>query len=297
MENNKENILIPLDFTEKSQNVIDQAIILAKLVHAEITLLHIIQERNFNLFNTLFNNESDFEKMKANYEEKCRDLLQEKADYIQKTHHIHVQTMLAKGKIYEKVLEISEQISAKFIIVGNNSVETEPDSTQLGANTSKIIRGSQVPVITVNNEIFSKLENIVLPLDLTKVTRQKGSKAIELAKMTGATIRIVSALLTDDQEVISRLKAIMNQVYQVMTDKGVKCTSEFVYGDKDKDTVAGLLVKYAHEINADMMMIMTQQEMNWLKFFMGSTAMEIVYKSKMPIMSIIPRELEILNYR
>ncbi|MEI8203424.1 MAG: universal stress protein [Bacteroidota bacterium] len=297
MESNKENILVPIDFTEKSTISIDQAVVLAKLIRAEITLLHIMQERNIKFLNSLFSEESEFEKMKLNYEDKCHKMMLKLAEEIQQKHHIKVFTMLAKGKVYEKVLEVSEQIFAKFIVVANNGEELDSENTNLGANTSKIIRGAQTPVITVNNKIFEKIENIVLPLDLTKQTRQKGSKAIELAKMTGATIRIVSAILTDDKEIYNRLKALMNQVYQVMVDKGVKCTQEFLCGDKDKDTVASIVVQYAHDINADMIMIMTQQEMNWLKFFLGSTAMEIIYKSEMPIMSITPRELELLHYR
>ena len=162
MESNKENILIPIDFTEKSNIAIEQSVILAKLIHADITLLHILQDRNMNLFNSFFSNEVDFENMKLNYEEKCRQLLLKIAEDISQKHKIKVLTMVAKGKVYEKILEISEQISAKFIVVANNGEQLDSENTNLGANTSKIIRGAQTPVITVNKKSFQKLENITI---------------------------------------------------------------------------------------------------------------------------------------
>ena len=61
--------------------------------------------------------------------------------------------------------------------------------------------------------------------------------------------------------------------------------------------VAGLLMKYAVDNDGDVIMIMTQQEKALLQFFLGSTAMDIVYNSSIPVLSSVPKEINKVNYR
>ena len=54
MERHINNILVPIDFSEKSISALEQSFILAKLIDLEISLLHVIQDSGLNFFSSLF---------------------------------------------------------------------------------------------------------------------------------------------------------------------------------------------------------------------------------------------------
>jgi nucleotide-binding universal stress UspA family protein len=56
------------------------------------------------------------------------------------------------------------------------------------------------------------------------------------------------------------------------------------------DHVAEELVKYAKQVKADLIMIMTQEEMNWTKRFIGSAAQEVINSTDIPVLTIRPKE-------
>jgi nucleotide-binding universal stress UspA family protein len=49
------------------------------------------------------------------------------------------------------------------------------------------------------------------------------------------------------------------------------------------------LLEFAHRVEADLIMIMTQQETEVIKYFVGSLAKEIIHNSDIPVMSIVPK--------
>ncbi|MFP4019247.1 MAG: universal stress protein, partial [Bacteroidales bacterium] len=49
-----------------------------------------------------------------------------------------------------------------------------------------------------------------------------------------------------------------------------------------KSSISKIINNFAVEVKADMIMLMTQQEMNIHKYFIGSTAQEIINESDMP---------------
>ncbi len=85
---------------------------------------------------------------------------------------------------------------------------------RVGANTSRVIRSASCPVITINSKhLYHGCRNILLPLDLTKETRQKVTIGIEIARIYGAGIKVVSALWSkNDPAIIGRLKQQGQQV-------------------------------------------------------------------------------------
>jgi nucleotide-binding universal stress UspA family protein len=127
----------------------------------------------------------------------------------------------------------------------------------------------------------------VLPLDLTKETREKINKSIEIAKLFGSTIHLVTVLTTDDEFIVKKLQRQMKQVHDHIAENEVSCTSEFL----NNDNVAQSVVDYAKKINADLLMIMTQEETNWTDImFISSSAQVVINNSEIPVLSIRPKE-------
>ena len=136
---------------------------------------------------------------------------------------------------------------------------------------------------------------IVLPLDLQKETREKVTTAIQYARFWDAEIRVFSVLLTNDEFVKGKLIRNLEQVEQFIKDKGVKCQAELVYFSND--SLSKAVLDYSEKVNADLIMIMTQQESDFTRYFLGSTARSIINESDIPVMGVRPvKKLDTTSY-
>jgi len=297
MNNNFNNILVPTDFTDKSIIAIEQAVYLAKPAKLEITLLHVREDtKKSTLFS--FIPQEETEKIREDYINKTREKVERLAEESSQKYGVKFNPMMAKGKGYEKIIEVADLINPAFIVMPINSGKHENDKNYFGANTSKVIRNSKHPVLTLKSEkIVKEIKKIILPLDLQKETRQKVTKAIELAKTYGATIKVVSALLTDNEEIVNRIKMQLEQVDHFIEKNQVPHTAEIVYDVCNTNSLADLILKYAKDMKGDLMVMMTQEEYFWVKSFIGKTATRLIHQSVIPVMSINPIEIDITHFK
>jgi nucleotide-binding universal stress UspA family protein len=281
-------ILIPIDFEKHSLISLEQSYNLANLMMAEIVLLYVHEQAG--LFAGIFSHEQN-DEIFTKIDERLADLAGRAAI----TLGLTVTYRLEKGRIYSKIIDVAKEINAQYIIMGTHSTaEDETEERRVGANTSRVIRSAVCPVITMNaRHIYHGCRNILLPLDLTKETRQKVSIAIELAKFYGAGIKVVSALWSkNDPTIVNKLYQQGNQVTDFIATAGIECTFEIVESIGGEKTLVPSVLNYASEQgDIDLVIILTQQEIGIVEYFVGSHAQEFIRLSDIPVMSIIPKEL------
>jgi nucleotide-binding universal stress UspA family protein len=281
MSHSQGQIVIPVDFGDQAMIAISQSYNLARLTNSEITLLYVIDDDFLKPF-------QDIVSAKNNYEQHLKDdinlKLQALADKVHQESGVKVNTLMRTGKIYEEIVEASKDIKAQLIIMGTAGAVGFKKRI-LGSNASRVVRESECPVITIKGKDHRfGIKHILLPLDLTKETKEKVDKAVELATMFGSVIHIVTIVESDDEFIMNRLTRQMNQVEDFIAAASIKCTSEFVSG---KDVVDEIL-QAGKRVEADLIMIMTQQEVGFTDLFISSAAQEIINNSDIPVLSIRP---------
>lgn len=282
MIQNTNKILVPVDFSEQSLIALDQSYNLAKEYNAEITLLYVIEDNS--LLAKLFSVEQH-ETLRSDIQKKLDEL----ATDVEQKRQLKVNTLVGRGVVYEKIAEVAELINATMIIMGTNG-EQGFKRRFIGSNALRVTRESTIPVITIRGKHHRNgCKNIVLPLDLTKETREKVSKAVELSRLfDGATVRVVSILFTTDEFLVNRLTRQLGQVKAFLEKEEVTCTTEIVNAVKEKGNLAEHVIEYAKQVDGDLIMIMTQQEVDFTELFIGSAAQEIINQSPIPVFSIRP---------
>lgn len=283
-KNDKEEILVPIDFTEQSLIALGQSYNLAKEYNAELVLLHVIDDSH--LMPSFVTSKQQTE-MKKNIQKKLDAL----AADIEKKRDVKVDTMIAKGKPYEKIIEVANMLGAIMIIMGHNS-RKKLSVRFIGSNALRVVREADCPVITIKGKHHREgCKNIVLPLDLTKETKDKVRQAITVAKLGiyQAAIRVVSVLQSSDEFIVNRLTRQLEQVKSYIQQQGIECTAEIIKTVRGEDSPAQCIIDYARKVEGDLLIIMTQQEANFTRMFIGSTAQEVVNTSDIPVMSIIPK--------
>ena len=283
MASPKNHILVPVDFSEQSLIALAQSYNLARLTKAEITLIYVIDDDESSPLSFFLKSKKQNKKA---LEKNINDKLHEVAkDAFQKSS-VKINTVISYGKIYEEINAAAKKIKCSFIIMGTNGSK-QGIKRFIGSNALRVIREAPCPVITIKGKKHRfGCQLILLPLDLTKETRQKVNKAIELANYFGSAIKVVSVVTTDDEFIVNKLKRQLSQVKNYIDEREVICTAELIKGDD----VPEELIKYAKQVNADLIMIMTQEEMNWTKRFIGSAAQEMINGTDIPVLTIRPTE-------
>lgn len=281
------NILVPYDFNKQSELALEQAMNLAKHLKSKIVLL-CVSEQGF--LPSLFGDDRDDE-----IAEKINDHLDTIATRMSLRSGIDIEASFQKGRVYSTIIKVAEEIKAKFIVMGIRSAESnEPGKKKMiGANTSRVIRSAGCPVITISGTSHHEgCRSILLPMDLTKVTKQKVGWAIDMAKIYGAKIRAVSALWSiNDPEIINKLNIQMEQVKQTILAAGVECEAEIIESPRGERTHVPAILDYARSKgDVDLIVIMTQQEYSIVEFFVGSHAQEFLRISEIPVVSVVPSE-------
>ena len=277
-------ILVPIGFSDQSMIALGQAFNLAKIKKSEVVLLSVIEEPN--VIESLFLDDKTHE-----LQQKVNEKLKEVGESYSEKYGVHVETMVAKGRVYEKIIDVAEMVNANLIVMGTNGTPEGVMKKVIGSNAERVVRLAHCPVITIKGRKHKNgCENIILPLDLEKQTKEKVTTAIEYARYWSATIRIVSVLLIDKQEIKERLLRNLNQVEKFISNAGLDCTAELVENVKDKG-LAKAILEYEKKYESDLILIMTRQE-DVFSNKLGTAARKIIYNSEIPVMSIKPHERE-----
>jgi len=281
-------ILIPIDFSNQSMYALNQACSLAQTKNSKVYILSVIEEQN-KISSLFLDDQTDI------LQNKVKSKLNQICEEIQSKYKIDIEVMVSKGKVYNQIIDVSKMISTDLIVMGTTGSPKEGFKRFIGSNAERVVRLAQCPVITIKGQnLRNGCQNIILPLDLEKETREKITYAIEYARYWDATIRLVSVLLDDNQHNKNVLIKNINQAERFIKDAGVSCSAELVSGDK-KVTLGDFVFNYAKENDGDLIMIMTKKEELSLSQNISVTARYIINNSEIPVMSIRPKKQNYAN--
>ncbi|MBR77669.1 MAG: hypothetical protein CMD36_07150 [Flavobacteriales bacterium] len=281
-------ILIPIDFSNQSMYALNQACSLAQTKNSKVYILSVIEEQN-KISSLFLDDQTDI------LQNKVKSKLNQICEEIQSKYKIDIEVMVSKGKVYNQIIDVSKMISTDLIVMGTTGSPKEGFKRFIGSNAERVVRLAQCPVITIKGQnLRNGCQNIILPLDLEKETREKITYAIEYARYWDATIRLVSVLLDDNQQNKNVLIKNINQAERFIKDAGVSCSAELVSGDK-KVTLGDFVFNYAKENDGDLIMIMTKKEELSLSQNISVTARYIINNSEIPVMSIRPKKQNYAN--
>lgn len=282
MEN---TILVPLDFTEQSMIALDQACRIALTSHSSLTILNVIKTSS-GFWHVI----SDQEK--KDYQKKTEIKLKEIALEIGEKSKIEVGIIIRNGAVNEEIIRVANYLKPILIVMGT-SPGVHISRKIIGSKTLHTIKSAKFPVISVKGKLHSSVcENILLPIDATKHTTLKIQLAVDIARMFNSKITLLTAIEQSKKERINLVKEKLKSVKHTIEAEGIKCVSDFIMTENDRSSMAISILGYAHKVNADLIVIMTQQEAGVSDFFLGSLAKNIIFTSDIPVLSATPHGIK-----
>ena len=279
MENENNNVvLVAYDFTKIGDIAIENAARMAKLLGYKICLLHVINSSS----------KKNLKKSKqplASINEKLKTL----SSSLIKEYGIEVDFIAREGSIFTTIAEESNKIGANFLVFGTHG--KKGIQFLLGSFAIKLVKSCPVPVFVVQKPAKeSTFKDIVFPLDLQPGSKQKVKWAISLHKQFKCKFHLFIDSYPDEY-IQNRIRADLNQVKKILEKHNISYTETH---SPSRNKFALNIIKFAHGMKADMIMVSTDPDkITWSLF--GSMDERIIYnQQKIPVMCINAQDLRVI---
>lgn len=276
-------IVVAIDFSKNSIQALEYSIIIANTIGADIMMVWVDKPETEE---SIYDNTGHEHRHEA--KSRIEDLQRKYAKTLKKGT---LSYKLRKGKIYKEIANQAKYNDADLIITGSHGVSGF-ESFMIGSNASKIVTYAPCPVITIRETfpLQNSIKKIILPIDNSSATRQKVPVAMEMAKDFNAVIHILELQSSSLKSIRRIVSNYTEQVEKFLKENKVK----YVVKTVDCDNITSATIKYAEDISADMICIMTEQEQETSNIWLGPFAMQMVNNSPIPVISIHPKILETL---
>jgi len=282
------NILVPLDFSDTSEIALTEAIKLAGLFKANVFLIHVVEYLNeFNgYFYSVVPEIQTSIPLLLEFEQTVEKKMEETKERIQKKYGIKVEVTVTSGQVHSEIIRFSEKEKVDLIIMGTHGVSGYKELF-MGSNAQRVVTLSDVPVLTIQNEINKTgFKNILIPIDNSLHSREKVNMALLIADIFGSTIHIIGLPDSEEELDLNKITIKLESVEKIISSDKLPYKTTIVHGKN----LAMDAIKYADENNCDLIVINTGHESKLTGIFLGAFAQQIVNHSKIPVLSIKHKE-------
>jgi nucleotide-binding universal stress UspA family protein len=260
-------VLVPTDFTPVADVALEHAIKTAEVIGGRVILLHVIS--------------------KAKEVEEARMQLQSaviKAAEMNPT--IKVEPVVRVGNIFEDIGDAASELEAELIFMGTHGAKGWQKIT--GSHALKVIMNSETPFIVVQSKGIkgSGYDDIVVPLDLHKDTKQKLHQVANIAKVFNSRVHLIVPH-ESDEFFRNQLERNIHFAKQFLSEREIACTTKVA----ENGAFDAAVIAHARETESDLITIMNHAGETILGL-VGSNQSEqyiLTNEQEIPVMILNPK--------
>jgi len=269
MEKDNKLIIILWDFSKVAENALLHGIKIAKMVHNDLRLLHIVNKGI---------NQTEKDKIKQKLDKVSKQ--------IQSKHSINISSVILEGTIFSTISKYATDEKANMVILGTHGLKGMQKFT--GSWALKVIVGSEVPFIVVRDKPYhqEKIRNIVFPIDFRSENKEKVSMAIYMGKYFDSKVHILKEPVTD-KALTRKINTNLNFAIKYLIQNNIEYE---IHTLEKKGNFAKETLKFAEKNSSDLILIMTTKNINISDYMLGASEQYIIANSsKIPVMCLNPR--------
>lgn len=263
---NKKTFIVPHDFTPVADIALAHAIATAKPLAAKVYVLHVVSK----------------EKSIKEAEVKLHEILAAiDAEGVELIPYVRL------GSIFEEIGDFAAELHAELIFMGTHGAHGWQHVT--GSHALKVITSSSVPFIIVQDKGVKETgyDDIVVPMDLNKETKQKLAIVANLATYFKSRVHVITPDETDEF-LRHQVQANIQFANKFFKERGIEVTTTLAPSSGfDKE-----VVKHAVNIDADLIAIMNLNRSNFLGSITANYEQYIITNdAKIPALVVNPIDL------
>lgn len=269
MSTKQRTVLIPWDFSEKSEFAYAHAVNISKITGTTITLINVVKS----------------DKEISDIHER----LKLEAERMKATFSVLPETVVIVGSIFKSISKYSNQGGIEMVVMGTHGIVGMQKF--IGSRALKVIRGSRVPFFVVQDMPHGeRIDNIVFPIDFKHENKEKIKWAHYLCNLYKSKIHIVHPIVSDSlfkRRILSNI--VFAKKYFDNTDINWEIKAIGTKIDFAKD-----VINYSERVKANLILIMTSKTLTFADYVMGPSEQYIIANSaKIPVMVVNPRPKEL----
>lgn len=272
-------ILIPIDFSDFSENALEVAANLAKKFEADLVVLHML-----GLSEAIFTKDEAQEFMEAQYYLK---LAKKRFDaFLDKPYlkGVKINETVQNYKNFNEINNIVKEQDIDFVVMGSHGTSGMSELF-VGSNTEKVVRTCDVPVLVVKKKRKDyKFEHAIFASDFEVENVSAYHKATEFFNKLGAHIHLV--YVNRPNQYFKSSKEIKKQIdlFMSVANHSDQMSSQTVKILNDYSIEEGIY-NYAKNINASILALPTHGRKGLAHFFKGSVGEDIANHANLPVIT------------
>ena len=260
-------ILVPIDFSEVTENALKYAIDTAKIIGTGITLLHLVET----------------ESEKVVVEDKLNQLI-----YKYEGTGVNFRPLAKVGDFLTEIGITAEEEGCGVIFMGTHGMKGL--QKVFGSRALKVITNSTIPFIITQDKIRQddRIDDLVVPIDMGKEDKQILTSVIRSAHIFKAKVHLFVNKRKDEfhENSVARNLSFSKKYLE---DHDVNFTVSHTNG---MDSFEKELIRFSQDLGADMIAIVNHHE-GALAGLLGSNFDQnvITNEAKIPVMIVNSKDL------
>jgi len=276
-------ILVPTDFSKPAQWAFETAINIAKIMKGELLLLHVVEEPSEQSFNVeaQVDDEDGWEnkiftlklikRTKAQLDELVAGAV---------ANGVPVKTALRVGNPFHGIRTMITERRAHLIVMGTTG-HTKLDEMVIGSTAEKVVRYAQCPVLTVHEKPqLQKCRNIVYATNLSDGEVEFSDVIKQAQKMSDAVIHMVRINTPVNFQPDHITKRLMRTFAMKLR------LENFTLNTFNDVTEEDGIIRFATEVNADLIAMATHGRTGFAHVLVGSIAEDVANHSTKPVLTL-----------
>lgn len=276
-------ILCPVDFSELSAQGLRYAVAFAQCSDARLTVLYAnpflpppyFTKTQVDKF------EKEFRKSKHAAEKNLRRFVEGTLGLVSRT----VQAVVVDALPVKAIHDAASEWKADLIVMGTHG-RSGVNRFMLGSVAERVLRESEIPVLTVRGELKEKrpkisIQNILCPVNNSPVARKSLGFATQLAACFGSTVTVLHVQETDAKDSIADLCA------WVPESQRAQCTLREMTREGE---ASAEIVALATELKCDLLVLGAQHRRFYDSTIIGTTTVRVVRHAPCPVLKVVRKE-------
>lgn len=288
------NIVAATDFSTRSHRALRQAGLLARAQHAELHLVHVVDD----------DRPPDLVHME---EREAHRVLIEQIGAVPELRDVSCYPTVIKGHPVDGISRAAAAAGADLVVMGAHRKQFLRDMVT-GTTIERVIRGGKYPVLMVNNEAQRHYERVLVPVDMSDTS----AEAIRVGLSTG--------LLEDEAATLLHAFSPMGKTRLISSGASTAVIDGYVENERHRATeeLSGFLVtngfdtrrwslrvseggpvqvitRAVEDKRPDLLVMGTHSRSGLLRALIGSVTEEVLRSVNVDVLVVPPVELRASN--
>ncbi len=273
-------ILVPTDFTFNAINALEYAIRLARVMDAEVTILHVVEPEMAVMDVPVPSGVGTLQRMEA-----AETAIRAQLDYEKNlvldrdTERVPIDSKIKIGNPTQQIARLAAAKDIDLIVMGARGKHRSGFEKIVGTRSTYVAKHVPCPVLIVPRDAkFAPITQLAYASDLSDADPHELSRALDLLKPAQPIVRCVHVSHHGDRSEDQKVEELKKELLAENPN-----TQIIFYNLLSNDTDQSL-AEFSENFGVDILVLYHRHENIWQRLFRKSHTSELVSTSEIPLL-------------